>query len=99
MNFLVVVHESMYDLPRGAQLFFRASCMPRSCLGCVAFVRGVRGMLPRNFFLNGAIWCVLEHISINFLLKKKIKILFFLYKKIMINCSHVLARGYRSMIH
>ena len=42
--------------------------------------------------------CVLEHIFIIFLLSKSLKILIF-YTKIMINCSHVHARGSRSMIH
>ena len=63
-----------------------------------AFARGVQGMLPPNFFLNGAIWCVLEHIFINFSLSKSLKIFIF-YTKIMINCSHVLARRSRSVIH
>ena len=35
-----------------------------------AFARGFGGMLPRNIFLNGAIWCVLEYIFIIFLLSK-----------------------------
>ena len=59
---------------------------------------GFGGMLPRKKNLNRAIWCVLEHIFINFLLSKSLKI-FIYYTKIMINCSHVLARGSRSMIH
>ena len=63
-----------------------------------AFDKGVRGMLPRKYFLNDAIWCVLEHIFIIFLLSKSLKIFIF-YTKIMINCSHVLARGSRSMVH
>ena len=41
-----------------------------------AFARGVRGMLPPKNFLNGAIWCVLEDIFINFLLSKSLKISF-----------------------
>ena len=41
---------------------------------------GFGGMLPRNIFLNGVIWCVLEHIFIIFLLSKSVKILFFIQK-------------------
>ena len=44
-----------------------------------AFARGVRGHASRKKFLNGAIWCVLEHIFIIFLLSKSLKISF-LYK-------------------
>ena len=44
-----------------------------------AFARGFGGMLPRKKILNGAIWCVLEHFFINFLLSKSLKISF-LYK-------------------
>ena len=40
---------------------------------------GFGGMLPRKNFFNGAIWCVLEHIFIIFLLSKSLKISF-LYK-------------------
>ena len=44
------------------------------------FARGFRGMLPqKKIFLNGAIWCVLEHIFIIFLFSKSLKISF-LYK-------------------
>ena len=58
---------------------------------CQAFARRVRGYAsPKKKILNGAIWCVLEHIFIIFLFSKI---------NIMINCSHVLARGSRSMIH
>ena len=62
-----------------------------------AFARGVRGHASAKNFLNGAIWCVLEHIFIIFLVLKSLKISFF--TKIIINCSHVLARGSRSMVH
>ena len=58
---------------------------------------GLLGGFGGIFLLNGAIWCVLEHIFIFFLLSKSLKISFF--TKIIINCSHVLARGTRSMIH
>ena len=37
---------------------------------------GFGGILPRKNFLNGAIWCVLEHIFIFFLLSKCLKISF-----------------------
>ena len=60
INFLVVVHGRTQDLPRGGPKF----------LGGWAFARGFGGMLPRKFLLNGAIWCVSEHIFIFFLLKK-----------------------------
>ena len=46
---------------------------------CHAFARGFGGMLPRKKNFNGAIWCVLEHIFIIFLLSKSLKISF-LYK-------------------
>ena len=59
---------------------------------------GFGGMLSPKKNLNRAIWFVLEHIFIIFLLGKNLKIFIF-YTKIMINCSHVLARGFRSMIH
>ena len=42
-------------------------------------LRGFGGMLPRKKILNGAIWCVLEHIFTDFLLSKSLKISF-LYK-------------------
>ena len=89
INFLVVVHGRMQALPREGQLL---GGLAKRLLG------GFGGMLPRKKFLNRAIWCVLEHIFINFLLSKSLKI-FIYYTKIMINCSHVLARGSRSMIH
>ena len=37
---------------------------------------GFGGKLPRKKFLNGAIWCVLEHIFIIFLLSKSLKMSF-----------------------
>ena len=46
-----------------------------------AFVRGVRGHAPpRNFFKNGAIWCVLESILLKFCQKINLKNSHFLYK-------------------
>ena len=62
-----------------------------------AFAKGVREHASPKKNFNGAIWCVLEHIFIFFLLSKSLKISF--YTKIIINCSHVLARGSRSMVH
>ena len=83
INFSVVVHGRMQALPREGQLWGGGVCQ--------AFARRVRGYAsPPKKILNGAIWCVLEHIFIIFLLSKI---------NIMINCSHVLARGSRSMIH
>ena len=83
---------------KGGQLFFFLGGGACDAWRIHAFARGVGGMFPPNFFLlNGAIWCVLEHIFIIFLLSKSLKISFF--TKIIINCSHVLARGSRSIIH
>ena len=43
--------------------------------------RGVRGHdLPRKFFKNGAIWCVLESILLKFCQKNNLKNSHFLYK-------------------
>ena len=71
-----------------------------SCMLCShEHARGVRGHSPaREKILNSAIWCVLEHIFIIFYLKTILIILLF-YTTIMINCSHVLARVFSSMIH
>ena len=59
---------------------------------------GFGACFPEKKIFNGTIWCFLEHIFINFLLSKSLKIFIF-YTKTMINCSHVLSRGSRSMIH
>ena len=96
---ICVKHSIITTLTTGAYVGFLRGRGPS-----LRLVRGVakrllgrfEGMLPREFFLNYAT-CVLEHIFINFLLEK-IKNYFF-YTKIMINCSHVLAIGFRSMIH
>ena len=45
----------------------------------VGHARGVRGHASMKKIFNGAIWCILEHIFINFLLSKSFKISF-LYK-------------------
>ena len=79
INFSVVVHGHMQDLPRrGATIFFfgGGAC---EAWRSHAFARGFGGMLPRKKILNGAIWCVLEHIFIDFLLSKSLK-MSFLYK-------------------
>ena len=63
---------------KGGQLFFffgGGGLATRGVAKCL--LGGFGGMLPRNFFLNGAIRCVLEHIFINFLLSKSLKIFFF----------------------
>ena len=51
-------------------------------------LEGSAAGFPEKNFWNGAIWCVLEHIFINFLPSKSLKISF--YTKVIINCSHVL---------
>ena len=85
----------MQDLPRGANWFFFGGGLATRGVA-MRLLGGFGGMLPRNKFLNGAIWCVLEHIFIIFLLSKS---LYRFYTKMIINCSHVLARGSRSMVH
>ena len=62
----------------GPTIFFGGGLATRGV--ATRLLGGFGGMLPRNFFLNGAIWCVLEHIFINFLLSKSLKISFFLQK-------------------
>ena len=63
---------------KGGQLFFFFWGGGLATLGVAMPLLGrFGGMLPRNFFLNGAIWCVLEHIIIIFLLSKSLKISFF----------------------
>ena len=42
-----------------------------------AFLGGFGGMRPREFFLNGAIWCILVYIWIRFCPKKISKITIF----------------------
>ena len=74
-----VVHGRMQDLPRGANYF----CLGGGWLAtrgvAIRLIGGFGGMFPRKFIWNGAIWCVLEHIFIIFLLSKSLKISF-LYK-------------------
>ena len=85
INFSVVVHGHMQDLQRGATI-----------IG--GYARVVRGMLPPKKIFNGAIWCVLEYIFIIFFYFQKV-LKYHFNTKIIINCSHVLARGSRSMVH
>ena len=99
INFSVVVHGRMQDLPRGANyfiLFFFWGGGACDALRSHAFARGVRGYASPQKIFNVAIWCVLEHIFIIFLLSQSLKYHF--YTKIIINCSHVFARGSRSMV-
>ena len=62
----------------GGQLFiFGGGLATRGV--AMRLLEGFGGMLPQKFFWNEAIWCVLEHIFINFSLSKSLKISF-LYK-------------------
>ena len=54
----------------------RVACSEAAC-DAWRLLGGFGGMLPRENFLDGAIRCVLEHIFINFLLEKLIKIFIF----------------------
>ena len=54
---------------KGGQVFFGGVAM--------RLLGGFGGMLPRKKILNGAIWCVLEHIFIIFLVSKSLKISIF----------------------
>ena len=79
-----VVHGRMQDLPRGGPTIFfflgGGGWVACDAWRSHAFARGVWGAcFPENLFWNGAIWCVLEHIFIIFLLSKSLKISF-LYK-------------------
>ena len=79
INFSVVVHGRMQDLSRGANYFFLGGGGLATRGVAMRLLGGFGGMLPRKFFLNGAIWYVLEHIFIIFLLSKSLK-MSFLYK-------------------
>ena len=65
----------MQDLPRGDNFFFWGGGLGELHAAKQLATHGVAkrllggfgGMLPRNFFMNGAIWCVLEHIFLIFL--------------------------------
>ena len=65
INFSVVVHGRMQNLQRGATIIGGG--------GMLGWF-GACFLPPKNF--NGAIWCVLEHIFIIFLLSKSLKISF-----------------------
>ena len=54
--------------------FWRGACDAWRLLG------GLGACFPEKNFLNGAIWCVLEHIFINFFTFKKSKNIIFLQK-------------------
>ena len=81
INFSVVVHGRMQDLPMGPIIYFfffgGGGLATRGI--ATRLLGGFKGMLPRKKKLNGAIWYVLEHIFIIFLLSKSLKISF-LYK-------------------
>ena len=69
----------------GVSKFFWKSggiCMARSAMQRVAkrLLGGFGGMLPDNFFKNGAIWYVLESILLKFCQKNNLKNSHFLYK-------------------
>ena len=81
---------------KGGQLFFFGRGLATRGIA-TRLLGGLWACFPEKKFLNGAIWCVLKHMVINFLLSKSLKISFF--SKIIVNCSHVLARGSRSMVH
>ena len=60
---------------KGGQLFFWGGGGLATRGVAMRLLGGFGSMLSKNF-LNGAIWCVLEHIFINFLLSKSLKISF-----------------------
>ena len=62
---------------KGGQLFFFWGGGLVTLFAAMRLLGGFGGMLPRKKFLNGVIWCVLEHIFIIFLLSKSLKISFF----------------------
>ena len=98
INFSVVVHGRMQDLLRGANYFFLGGGAACDAWRSHAFARGVRGHGSAIFFFE---WCNLVRFGAYFhkffTFKKSKNIIFF--TKIIINCSHVLARGSRSMVH
>ena len=88
INFSVVVHGRMQDLPREANYFFLGGGQLSTRGVAMRLLGGFGACFPEKNFLNGAIWCVLEHISINSLLSKSLKIsflvVFFFSKKLPI---------------
>ena len=99
-KFLICSSWAYAGFAKGGQLlyFFFGGGGFATCGVAKRLLGGSGACFPKIVLGNGAIWCVLEHISINFLLSKSLKISFF-FTKIIINCSHVLARGSRSMVH
>ena len=87
IHFSVVAYGRMQDLPRGGNYYLRG----------LAFAKGVREHAsPKKILMVqfGAFWSIF---SLFFYFQKVYKYHF--YTKIIINCSHVLARGSRSMVH
>ena len=65
INFSAVVHVRMQDLPRGgATSIWGGGGVSTLLLG------GSGACIPEKKIFNGAIWCVLEHIFINFYIQK-----------------------------
>ena len=63
INFSVIVHGRMQDLPRRANYFFCGWGGGLATRGVAMRLLGGSGAcFPEKIFLNGAIWCVLEHI-------------------------------------
>ena len=55
INFLVVVHGRMQDLPRGAQLF---EGLGELHAAAKRLLGGSVACFTKNFFLNGAFWSI-----------------------------------------
>ena len=76
MRFNVYGHGRTQDFPRGGFNFVwgsgQVACREAACgpWRSHALARGFEGMLPQEFFLNDAIWCVLELIFIKFYFNK-----------------------------
>ena len=78
---ICVKHSIITTLTTGAYVgFLRGGTQACDSWRSQAFARAVRGHASREFFLNYATWCVLEHIFINFLLEKINNKLFFIQK-------------------
>ena len=72
----VVVHGRMQDLPKEANYFFGGGGLATRGVA-MRLLGGSGACFPEKKIFNCAIWCVLEHIFINFLLSKSLKISFF----------------------
>ena len=98
INFSVVVHGRMQDLSTGTNYFFFLGGGACDAWRSHAFARGVRGHASPEIFWE---WSNLvrsgAYFHKFFTFKKSKNIIF--YTKIVINCSHILARGSRSMVH